>query len=226
MNRLDRAVPQRFCWTKFGTESGESVENILERKEMERSAHQGMFLWGIGNSVGPAVRELVRREPRPMVLFSPMRSRPKQIDVEPSAVLRWTRAFTLNDEEWRIPPGVQVLSRGATHAGAQKRSHYALVCRSDSPLTADQQLGDLDFGDLVNLLSHSKLGHSQVTSVVQLQPSGGTTGTRYPIGFAAELAFPYFIRLVDPIPVSGSGEGEWREAERAGVPVQQSLVPV
>ncbi len=225
MSCLDRAVPLRFCWTRFGTESGESIERILERKEMERLAHDGMFLWGIGNSVGPAVRELVRCEPRPMVLFSPMRSRPKSIDVEPSAVLNWTRALTLNDEEWRIPTGLQVLSRAATDAGIHKRSHYALVCRSELPLKVNEGCGDLDFHELVNLLSHSRLGHSQVTSVVQRKASPGAVRTRYPIGFAAELVYPYFIRLVDPVIASDAKAAGEFGLNRLGRPAQQSLLP-
>lgn len=223
MSCLDRALPLHFCWTRFGTESGESIERILERKEGERQAHDGMFLWGIGNSVGPAVRELVRREPRPMVLFSPMRSRPKFIDVEPSAVLSWTRALTLSDEEWRIPTGLQVVSRAATDAGTHKRSHYALVCRSEMPLKADGQCGDLGFDELVNLLSHSKLGHSQVTSVVQRKLSSSTVGTRYPIGFVAELVFPYFIRLVDPVLAPDAKVAE-AVRNRQRRPAQQSLL--
>lgn len=224
MGSLDRALPLHFCWTRFGTESGESIERILERKERERLEHDGMFLWGIGNSVGPAVRELVRREARPLVLFSPMRSRPKLIDVAPSAVLSWTRAVTLSDEEWRMPTGLQVLSRAATDGGTHKRSHYALVCRSESPLKVDGPCGDLDFDELVNLVSHSKLGHSQVTSVVQRKPSFGTVGTRYPIGFVAELVFPYFIKLVDPVLAPDAKAAAEAVGSRGRKAAQQSLL--
>src|ERR1700728_56037 len=35
-------IPDRFCWTRFGTEAGESIEHILNRKEEERLANGGI----------------------------------------------------------------------------------------------------------------------------------------------------------------------------------------
>ena len=31
-------LPDVFCWTKMGTEAGQSLENIIARKEAERDA--------------------------------------------------------------------------------------------------------------------------------------------------------------------------------------------
>lgn len=45
-----------FVWTKMGAESGEGLEQIVRRKEAERLQGSGQFWWGIGNSLGPAVR--------------------------------------------------------------------------------------------------------------------------------------------------------------------------
>lgn len=220
--------PTRFCWTRFGTESGEPVEDILARKEAQRRAHDGMFLWGIGNSVGPAIRELVRLECAPKVLFSPMRSKPKAVDVRPSQVFAWTQATTLEGEEWEMPVGLRVVSRGSTEAGFQKRFHYALVCRSTTPLFAKGQTArqSLCYEEMVNLLSKNKLGHSQVTAVVERltrshdpHASGGTT---YPVGFDAELVYPYFVRLGEPLSVDkiGSCKGGIRRA------IQQTSLPL
>jgi len=213
--------PIRFCWTRFGTESGELVEDILARKEAQRRAHNGMFLWGIGNSVGPAIRELVRLEASPKVLFSPMRSKPKVIDVSPSQVFAWNQATTLDGEDWDMPAGLRVISRGSTEAGFHKRSHYALVCRSATPLHvhADPlQQPSLCYQEMVNLLSKNKLGHSQVTAVVERQTclhhSCASDGTTYPVGFEAELVFPYFVRLGEPGDV---GPSLGRSSARAAV---------
>lgn len=205
--------PERFCWTRFGTESGEPIEKILRRKEAQRIAHDGMFLWGIGNSVGPAVRELVRLEKHPKVVFSPMRSKPKSVDVTPSRVITWTRAFTLDGDDWEIPEGLHVISRGATETGTLKRTHYALVCRSRVPLViGPDPTPQIYYEGLVNLLSQNKLGHSQVTAVVEQKPreANAREGTVYAIGFEAELVYPYFIRLGDP-----SYEGETIPKRRA-----------
>jgi 4-aminobutyrate aminotransferase-like enzyme len=45
-------VPDIFCWTKMGTEAGQTLGTILRRKELERQAGSGIFAWGIGNSLG------------------------------------------------------------------------------------------------------------------------------------------------------------------------------
>ena len=46
-------IPNYFCWTKIGTEAGETIESILLRKELERISNNGIFLWGVGNSIEP-----------------------------------------------------------------------------------------------------------------------------------------------------------------------------
>lgn len=191
-------LPKHFCWTRFGTEAGEKIDSILARKEQERLATGGMFLWGIGNSVGPAIRDLIRLEERPIVLFSPMRSKPKAIDVAPSGLTVWSEALDLDGREWLIPQGVKVTSRQGSETGRAKRSHYALVCRASSPLiTLD--LISLRYEELVNLQSKNKLGASQVTAVVEQLAQGTADCTTYPVAFMAELVFPYFVKLGGPL---------------------------
>jgi hypothetical protein len=165
----------------------------------------GMFLWGIGNSIGSAVQELVRVEGTPQVIFSPMRSKAKDIDVSPSRLFAWTRATTVSREEWSIPDGLQVVSRANTASGELKSVHYALVCRSMAPLRVRDVSAELFFDDMENLLSKNKLGHSQVTSVVSYRPGSKGTGAAYPVGLVAELVYPYFVHLHDPEPVQASG---------------------
>jgi hypothetical protein len=46
-----------FVWTKMGVESGETLPQIIQRKEAERIAGDGNFWWGIGTSLGAAVRD-------------------------------------------------------------------------------------------------------------------------------------------------------------------------
>ncbi len=191
-------VPKHFCWTRFGTEAGENIGSIFARKEQERLATGGMFLWGIGNSVGPAIRDLIRLEERPMVLFSPMRSKPKAIDVAPASVAVWSEARGLDGQDWPIPEGVKVTSRQGSETGRTKRSHYALVCRSSSPLRAFD-LASIRYEELVNLQSKNKLGASQVTAVVEQLPHSSERCTIYPVTLMAELVFPYFVKLSTPL---------------------------
>jgi hypothetical protein len=183
-------LPTIFCWTRFGTEAGETIDAILERKERERRANGGVYFWGIGNSVAPGLAELVRRTAHPNVLFSPIKSRPRAVDVHPPAVVRWRGGVTLSDERISFPHTVRVMS------GQSTASRYALVCASDDPL----RLGDwgrLKFGALQNLLSGKALGSSQVTAVVERRLDL-EAGQEYPVAFRARLIPPYFLRLVDP----------------------------
>jgi len=212
------SLPKHFCWTRFGTEAGQEVSSILARKERERLATGGLFLWGIGNSVGPAMRHLVRLESVPLAVFSPMRSKPKAIDVAPSRVVRWTRALDMDGHDWSIPEAVTVLSRGSSVELGDKRYHYALVCRSGQPLQG-LEIGRVAYNRLVNLLSGARLGASQVTAVVEHLKNVGDAQSVYPIAFTAELAFPYFVKLEDPVELQGEGirlAGTLRRGRKGG----------
>jgi hypothetical protein len=194
-------IPSRFCWTKFGSEAGEGVEAILTRKEQERAANHGIFMWGIGNSVAPGIRALLGLESNPSVIFSPMRSKPKAIDAAPGRVVNWGGARGLDGQKWNIPPGSSVTSRGESGNGVLKRTHYALVCRALESLPISGNIADaakLSFGSLTNLVSGSPVGYSQVTSVVGYRHSTEAVGPSYTIGFRAWLVYPYFVELFDP----------------------------
>jgi hypothetical protein len=182
-------LPKVFCWTKFGTEAGEPIEQILERKESQRLACDGVFFWGIGNSVALGIAELLRRTDRPEVLFSPMRSRPRQVDVAPARVVSWTAGEALSGERFELPRGARVTSRQSS----SRRQHYALACSCVQPL-AFGDLGRLDVASLTNLVSGRRLGGSQVTAVVKRLPKAlGSSG--YPVALRAALVEPYFVRL-------------------------------
>jgi hypothetical protein len=186
-----RGLPRTFCWTRFGAEAGEQMEAILARKELERRATGGVFLWGIGNAVGPGIAALVDEEPRPEVLFSPIKSRPRPVDIAPDSVVQWSTAETLAGERFDLPAGACVTSRGSRSA------HYALVCASPLPLRP-AELARLHFGGLRNLRTNNPLGHSQVTAVVRR--GKGKAGAEYVVALRAQLIAPYFVRLRDPVP--------------------------
>ena len=120
-------LPDHFCWTRFGTEAGQLVAQILDRKEKERQANQGIFLWGIGNAVGAGITELVRCCSEPEVLFSPIKSAPRAVDVTPESVVAWTAGETLDGDVYRLPDSSLVTSRLPWFCNAV---FYALVCFS------------------------------------------------------------------------------------------------
>jgi hypothetical protein len=128
-----------------------------------------------------------------------MRSKPKMEDATPSDIVRWTDARSLDGVPWPIPCGSSVVSRADHGDRGLKTKHYALVCRSDLPLTSATSNRYLSFGALSNLLSGSPLGFSQVTSVVRHDPPNDTPSLSYPIGFFSRLVYPFFVELFSPV---------------------------
>jgi len=192
-----REAPSMFCWTRFGTEAAEPIDAILRRKEQERLLNRGLFLWGIGNAIGPSMAELVRRESLPEVLFSPMKSAPKCKDVSPAAVATWTSATGLDGRSFELPNNSVVTSR--FDILAPKKGHYALVCYSDVPLTLARGEGTLSFSKLRNILTGRPVGASQVTAVVEQSFDRCVDLATYDIAIRATLVAPYFVRLADPV---------------------------
>ena len=155
-----------------------------------------MFLWGVGNAIGPGVRALLNWCSSPEVLFSPIRSAPKAIDVKPSVVVAWTVGERLDGATYQLPEHSLVLSR--YDASSPRHYHYALVCTADQPITVDESGPTLMFNGLFNLLSGRPIGASQVTAIVERKPVM-TAGHEYSVAFRARLTWPYFIRLLEPI---------------------------
>lgn len=173
------------------------MEAILCRKEKERISNDGVFLWGIGNAIGPSIAELIQRALNPEVLFSPIKSAPKCKDVVPSAIATWTSAVGLDGSPFNLPTHSLVTSR--YDVSAPKRSHYALVCFKNTPLTLMLSEEKLLFSELRNLRTGRPVGASQVTAVVERLKSHCQDLTPYEVAIRATLVPPYFVRLADPI---------------------------
>lgn len=188
-------VPEVFCWTKFGAEAGEDASTILARKEAERVANHGVFLWGIGNAIGPSMTSLLELTAEPKAVFTPMLSKPAPQDIAPPRIAVWHRGVGLDGSRFEVPTHSRVTSR-MSHAG---RAHYALVCRSDKPLALRTD-GVARFAPshVQNLRSGARVGASQVTSVVRrVSEIPDESTSSYAISFAADLVAPYLVRLTE-----------------------------
>jgi hypothetical protein len=193
-------IPDCFCWSRFGTEAGQSIERILVRKEDERSANDGIFLWGIGNALGPSVRALIEKKLTPQVLFSPIKSTPRGQDVTPQTVVAWSCGITLSGKLYTLPKHSIVTS---SYNMSSPTKRYALVCYSNTPLIPLRSTArTIAIGELVNLLSGRPVGSSQVTAVVRREASPPKAGPYYDISISANLVPPYFIELQKPISLS------------------------
>jgi hypothetical protein len=209
---MNMSLPESFCWTRFGTEAGQSANGILARKEQERAANRGLFFWGIGNAIGPSIAELVRILDNPEVLFSPIRSSPRRDDVAPAVVAAWSEATTMAGEPYSLAAQSLITSR--LDPITPRDVHYALVCYSDQSLFGAASDGKIVFGRLRNLLTKRPVGASQVTAVVQYDKTAQETGAAYDVNFRAMLVPPYFIRLRKPMPLPlfSGNHHDWERA--------------
>lgn len=180
---------------------------ILARKEIERYANDGTFLWGVGNSIIPSLRDFLTVTDKPKVVFSPIRSRTRPVDEAADAVAVWTRARTPRGTPWTLPPHSMVTS----HTGRVLGRHFALVCHSSLALRLVEDGPPLAMGDVCNLRSGRPIGASQVTAIVRHRPSDGAPeedGQRGPVYTAAmivDLVPPYVAVLEAPKIVRAAG---------------------
>jgi len=188
-------LPEAFCWTKFGIEAGDDASAIRARKERERREGGGFFYWGIGSSIAPSLRLLTRQYAAPEILFTPMLSRPASVDVFPGRILAWRGGQGLDGLQHDLRSGV-VTSRAPQQARPLR--HFALVCASDDDLETDLSPVYFDPECVVNLRTGTRVGASQVTSVVRREqhPLAQSHG-RYRVAFRAKLVPPYFLVLRD-----------------------------
>lgn len=191
------ALPECFCWTRFGTEAGLKISKILVLKEEERVRNGRTFLWGIGNAIGPSINALASRTEDPQVLFSPMKSAPKRIDITPTAIADWTYGEDLHGNPFEMPKYSCVTSR--FDPTAPKKTHYGLVCASEGPLMIRENAEQILISEVENLRTGSPVAASQVTAVVRRVQARPGRETAYSVAFRAELVRPYFIRLRNPV---------------------------
>lgn len=195
-----QGIPETFCWSKMGTESGEGLDAIIRRKEIERLANGGAFVWGVGNPLGESMALLLKGDRNPLVIFTLMKSKPKLIDEQPGSILIWLTYYDAEGVEQPLPEYSLLTSRGHTESNQRKRSHYALLCTANSPLRHHEQ-SVLNAAELRNLSTGKPVGYSQVTSVVK-RVNNTPEENLYPIGFQASLQREGQVRLASSIKVS------------------------
>jgi hypothetical protein len=191
----------------MGAEAGQSLEMILKRKELERQAGKGTFAWGIGNSLGlsPAYARQAIPSGTVDVLFSPMKTAPKAIDVAPAQLVLWLAYHSSEGGLVDLPGHMLITSRGGNASGTEKRTHYALLCERQDVISAEDEHGIIDSKYARNLVSLNPLGASQVTAMVRYdKPEDNIRPERpYPISFRARMYREGFVRLGMPVPLTG-----------------------
>lgn len=211
-------LPSTFCWTKMGVESGESLDLIIRRKDWERQLGNGLFFWGIGQSLGDNARDAAASVDGEMkVVFSPMASKAKDIDVTPGDVFVWNSWIDSSGEHHTLPEHVLITSRADLPSGRRKTSHYALVCKSTAPLAGTTEL-EVTAAFLRNFSSDKSLGASQVTAVVRNAEYAlsGNVAKKYSVSFVADMEAPYSVQLASPELLSRSDVQDIGEITASG----------
>ncbi len=183
------------CWSRMHAEAGESLEEIVERKELERAATGGTFFWGVGNAPGPIVRQMAKRQMPVRAIFSRMKSRPSALDTSPRSIVIWRRYIDLDGTVRPLPDGALITSRGNSNRGP-KQSHYALICHSHDPLEL-RHGKPFDPKAFRNVGGRQRpVGASQVTVLLFRVLDDGPSD--YEANILARLHGSYWVRLNDP----------------------------
>ncbi|MDP2359026.1 MAG: hypothetical protein Q8M31_23615 [Beijerinckiaceae bacterium] len=185
-----------ICWTRMQAEAGQTLDAIVRRKELERRAGNGMFLWGVGNAPAIVTNELARLEHPVTAVFSIMKSRPKAVDSQPGKTVAWRRYVAVDGGVRPLPPHVLVTSRAESATGP-KSKHFALMCWSDKPLAI--RYGEpFDPSAFRNAgAAGAPVGASQVTALLRRISRDGNS-TSYEVNLRSKLVGAYWTRLLDP----------------------------
>lgn len=201
----NRTISDEFvCWSRMQSEAGQELSKILQRKENERRAGEGVFFWGVGNPPSTMISALARLKRDVPMYFSIMKSKPKLVDSAPSSVVIWRRYVDLHGAEKPLPPFALITSRGNSGSGSPKTKHFALVCRSDKRLELEHG-HSFDHHRYRNAgAKGGQIGASQVTALLTRDTSVEAGTAQYEINLRAKLTGSYWVRLTDPLPLSES----------------------
>jgi hypothetical protein len=195
------AVAARILLGQDGHRIGEELSSIIKRKERERQLGNGHFWWGIGQSLGKSGSAAASGGRLP-ALFSPMPSKPKDIDRTPGEVVLWNSWLDEIGSARPLPAHAFITSRAYFEKGNRKLRHYALQCTSSSKLGSTKSTLQVSPGSLQNFGSGKPLDSRQVTSVVRYIRRNERPQVRaYPVSFVALLVASYCVRLADPTPL-------------------------
>jgi hypothetical protein len=204
--KADLSEGSKFVlWTRMQAEAGQGLELIIKRKEREREAGSGLFFWGVGNAPLAIINSVARMDTPVTVVFSRMKSKPKQVDQKPATTVIWRRYVDCEGKVRDLPPNALVTSRGES-ALRSKRIHYALECRSVEPLRLNDRAEQFHPSAYRNAGgTGAPVGNSQVTSL--LLPAKGSPPdgpSAYFVHMRAVLAGSYWVKLLDPLPLPSS----------------------
>ena len=217
---------EAVCLTKFGPESGETTEEILARKDLERragvGAHKNEFWWGIGEKgTAQSIQTLISQHGANIVLFSAIKDQKPPNKGSATDALVWRKYRILGGDILHdIPKHVLITSAAVTKSGKIWTRHFALVCNSSVAIKMGGRAFRFSNRHYKNLSESGKLGKSargqRTTTALVRWTSSPISGAECDtlIDFSAEFCAPYCAELSDPkqIPPSAIATLNWQIA--------------
>jgi hypothetical protein len=204
------------CLMKFGPESGETAEEIVARKDLERRAgvgiHKNEFWWGVGEKgTAQSTQTLISRHGGNTVLFSAIKDQTPPNKGSATDALAWRKCRMLGDDILQdIPKHVLITSAAVTKGGTTPTKHFALVCHSSVALKIGGRAFRFSNSHYKALgkdgtLGKSARGQRTTAALVRLtnSPISGAECDSL-IDFSADLCTPYCVELFDPVRISPS----------------------
>lgn len=222
LSTASRAAEAFVCWSRMQAEAGQPLEAIVHRKELERRANGGLFVWGVGNAPSRFTRVLARTGQPVRAIFSIMKSRPRQIDVAADELLLWRSYIDAEGIERLLPADAVVTSRASTGRSA-KRVHYALMCHSDRPLVIERGGARFDPAAFRNAgEGGGPVGSSQVTALLR-QVAKQRDDAAYEVNMEAQLVAGYWVRVTSPVRLARAELKALNRAETMGIDAWREL---
>ena len=210
LKRIPVFQQEAVCLTKFGPESGETADEILARKDLERRsgtrAHKNEFWWGIGEKgAAQSINRLISQHGANVVLFCAIKSQKLPENGSASDILVWGKYSVLGDSILHdIPKHVLITSAAVTKSGRIRRTHFALTCNSSVPIEMEGRVFRFSNPHYKNLSKDGKLGKSargqRTTTALVRSTSSPISGAECDsiADFFANLCAPYCVELSDP----------------------------
>ncbi len=214
LRRIPVFQQDAVCLTKFGPESGETADEILARKDLERRsgtrAHKNEFWWGIGEKgTAQSITRLISQHGANVLLFSAIKNRNPPKQSYASDVVVWRKYRMLGSSVLHdIPKHVLITSAAVTKSGRIRRTHFALTCNSSVPIEMGGRVYRFSNPHYKNLSKDGKLGKSargqRTTTALVRSTSSPISGAECDtiIDFSADLCAPYCVELSDPKEIS------------------------
>ena len=199
-----------LCWTRVGTAAGESIENIIARKEYERQAsNDNIFFWQVGNAPLSNLQGLWKEKSRIQVIFSKQKTGPSRKESNPEKVLVWQNYKNCYNRTTHSIPEESLVT-----SGGSKCHSYALVCRTRTPLHDQWNRSRKQCFDPRVL--DKEIARQRVTELFKVD---GISRDKpdWMYGYCEEMEaslvrkYGYWVRLENPKEYTGEEWEEWKK---------------